>query len=452
MDEVLGIPDRKNYGDADRLKARQRLSLFIQQHLADKAGKHYDIRIGNPELGLLSWATKKELPEPGERISLFQQPVHDYGYGSWEGEIPSGYGKGKVSLAQQGNVLITRVTPSSIQFSFSHEKYPRRFVLVRPKDPQAKNWLLINTTPAKELPYEKIHFKSIPPSQVDAVLANLQPGSSVQAKIDGAAALVPILDKNLDVMSYRTSKVTGRPISHTEKVFGERPQVSLPAKYNDVVLRGELFGMRDGKAIPVQELGGLLNSSLDKSLDKQQDTKTDLKTMLFDVQHLKGKALYKTLPHEERMAMLREIVKSLPGDKFLLPEEAKTPEAAKSMWTNIVEGNNPLTEEGVVIHPPGIGTPSKIKQVSDHDVYVTGLFKGEGKASDAGGLEYSLKPGGPVVGRIGSGFSDETRAMLRDMDEAGELSGRVAKIKAMSQLPSGAFRMPVFIGFHEDPV
>lgn len=80
--------------------------IFVRQrHEAKKAGLHFDYRIVVGDKAY-SWATKKELPEPGKRILLWEQPVHDASYAlSKKIEIPDGqYGAGTTTLdfAQKG--------------------------------------------------------------------------------------------------------------------------------------------------------------------------------------------------------------------------------------------------------------------------------------------------------------------------------------------------------------
>jgi len=74
--------------------------LFTRQrHEADRAGLHYDVRLVHGDKAY-SWATKKELPESGKSIILWEQPVHDATYAlSKRVEIPKGqYGSGTTTL------------------------------------------------------------------------------------------------------------------------------------------------------------------------------------------------------------------------------------------------------------------------------------------------------------------------------------------------------------------
>lgn len=446
-DYAPGLPSKTHFGDPHSLKPGSVVDFIVQQHKAERAGTHFDVRFGTPDTGLFSWATRKELPKPGERIALFQQPLHRHEYKEFEGEIAEGYGKGHVSKHDEGKLLITRVSTNAIHFTKAHKKNPERFVLRRPNVGD-KRWLLMNTTPTEPIPYEKLHYSKISPDDAEKVLQQLPQGSSVQAKIDGAASLTKFQKGRVEIASYRAAKETGHPIIHTERVLGGTLGVDYPKELEGTVVRGELYGVRGGKAIPPQELGGILNSSVTKALKTQQDRGIALKNMVFDIQRLGGK-LVTSLPYERRMELVKKVMSHLPGETFHTPDQATTAEEAVALFKKIRSGEHPLTQEGVVIHHPG-KKPSKIKFTEEHDVYVTGVFPGEGKlkGKGVGGFTYSLKPGGKTVGKVGTGFSEELR---RDMHSSPEdFIGRVAKVRAQEKLPSGALRAPALLSFHED--
>lgn len=74
--------------------------LFTRQHhLADRAGDHYDIRlvIGNKAH---SFATRKDIPEPGKSIMLYETSIHTKDYALRKRiVIPKGnYGSGTTTL------------------------------------------------------------------------------------------------------------------------------------------------------------------------------------------------------------------------------------------------------------------------------------------------------------------------------------------------------------------
>lgn len=243
-DDAQGLPDRRNYGDLSQLEAGRLLDFVIQLHEAKRAGRHYDVRFGDPEHGLFSWATRKEMPEPGRRTALFQQPLHRHDYMNFQGAL-KGYGAGQVRTQRKGQVLLTAVTPTKVEFTTADERHPQRYTLLKPPSFKDKDWLLVNSTPDQPVPYNKVHMLKIPREQVEEKLKALGQGDSVQAKIDGASSLVRLLKDGVEVLSYRTSKATGRPIVHTERVFHGRPKLSIPQELVGSILKGEIYGIKD---------------------------------------------------------------------------------------------------------------------------------------------------------------------------------------------------------------
>lgn len=448
---VRGIPDRNDYGDLSQLQPEQIIDLFQQRHIAARAKLHRDIRLGTPQTGLYSWATKGEgLPEPGDKQFMAQQPVHSHGYGGFSGTIGQGYGKGEVRSERKSRILITAATPTKIEFTTADTGTPERFVLFKPEKWKTRDWLMINNTPTKPPEYDKPHYKVIPAEQVESAIEQMQAGDSVSAKLDGANSIVKLLRNNVEVMSYRTSKKNNRPIVHTEKVFGTRPKVEYPKHLEGSVLRGELMAQdAEGKMLPPSTLGGILNSGIERSLQTQQRTNTELRDILFDIQQY-GKDYVDpdVVPYQERRKMMEEILPYLPEGKFQIMEQATTPATGKDLWNQIQSGTHPLTHEGVVF-TPATGDRTKSKIYDEHDVYVTGTFPGKGKyqGRGVGGFNYALEPEGQPVGEVGSGLSDELREQMWKSPD--DYIGRIARIRAQDQHPSGAYRMPSLIALHE---
>jgi DNA ligase D-like protein (predicted 3'-phosphoesterase) len=462
----LGISDRQNYGDLSKLRAKQMVNLIIQKHDAIKAKLHYDLRIGTKDTGLFSWAVPKGMPSAGKKHLAIRQPLHDYSYGQFEGTIPENqYGGGTVKKEEEGKLLLTKVEPNKIHFTVAHRKYPSRYVLIRPDagiGGKEHNWLLMNTTPRSPLvpDYRKEHFKLVPGDKVESVLKNLQPGATVQEKIDGALSLTKILKDKIEVLSYRRSKQEpGGNILHTEKVFSGIPEVKVPKKYIGSVLEGELYGTKNRRALSPQALTPILNSSLAKSLDDQKANKVKLRQMVFDIKQLGNKKVdWNVTPHHERMEHVRNILGSL-GEQdgqwtkaikstFHVPTEAETSEKALRTYQSIVEGTNPKTREGVIVWPEH-GKPQKIKTFNESDVYLRHTFPGRGKYTDkgVGGFIYSHEPTGKIVGEVGSGLDDATRADMFQNPQS--YIGRKARVRYTHKLPSGALFQPSFLGLKD---
>ncbi len=446
----MGIPDRSDFGDpAAAVEPGDVLDYFIQHHDARRAGAHYDLRAGTPETNLFSWATKKELPQPGGRpIALYQQPIHAYDYGSFSGQLGHGYGAGQVELRKKGKLLITDTTPTTVHFSTAGPGAEvKRYVLVNPKNPNNKSWLLIRGHDPQRPALDKEHYKSIPPEAAEDLLQNLHDNASVSAKVDGAMAFIRIAKHRAELMSHRISKRTGGAIPYTEKFFGKVPKFDYPEKFENSLLLSEIFGQRGDKAVPVQELGGILNAGVARSLAKQKEQGVDLKSMLFGIREMGGKP--SKLPHPEQRKLMEELLPYLPKGKFLLPEDARTPEDALALFESVKNKEHPLSHEGVVIQPDE-GAAMKSKFRPEQDVYLRGITPGQGKyqGAGAGAVQYSNEPEGDILGQVGTGLSDEMRRELWSNPEL--YLGRRARVTSHGAFPSGALRVPVFLGMHED--
>lgn len=121
--------------------------LFTRQrHEADRAGLHWDYRLVHGDKAY-SWATKKQLPEPGKAILLFEQPVHDRSYAlSQRVEIPKGeYGAGTTTL---DFVRKAKLTPDGEGKMVLTTGSGERYLLKKMEDGKYgdKAWLFKNLT------------------------------------------------------------------------------------------------------------------------------------------------------------------------------------------------------------------------------------------------------------------------------------------------------------------
>jgi hypothetical protein len=360
-----------------------------------------------------------------------------------------------VKTHDKGAVIVTKVEPDKINFAVIHKKHPETFTMVRKSGPstaggrakqtQGGAWLMINTTPKDVIKHQKVRYAKVPAEDVEKLFDE---DYLHMEKIDGAAALYKLFSDKIEVLSYRPS-AAGRPIVHTYRVGGTTG-LNIPKHLVGSILRGELYGARDDRAIPPQELGGILNASTLKSLKKQREQKVQLRNAIFNVLKYGKKPVGMDIPIAERLDKVREILQHLPEGKFHLPRMAESPEEQRTLWEDIKGGRDPLTHEGIVAWPKEGGKPTKVKLYDEHDVFVQKIFPGEKRLEGvgAGGFEYSLSPEGPIVGKVGTGFSEELRrSMLEDPDR---YLGRVARVKAQEKFPSGALRAPGLIAFHED--
>lgn len=446
-----GIKRQHFPGDLSKVKEKQLLDLVIQEHNANRRGLHYDIRLGNKNMGLFSWAANRnpQTLHEGEKIPLARTNLHTHKYKDFEGEIPKGYGAGTVKKLHEGKALVTSIGDKTLCFSTADKKHPERFTLLDlSPDYGDRLWHLLKQKLPDETGAAKEKYKPIPEQKVVDYLKNLPEGSVTQPKLDGALQFVKLLNKKVELMSHRISKTTGKPVLHTERFFGNRPHLDLPKELNDTTLLAEIHGSKNGKPIPVQETSGILNSSVGKALKDQAEQGVVLKAMVFGISRMGGKNVADE-PYELKKRMIADVLKQLPKNKFYQPEEATTPEESLALWNRIKNQDHEHTVEGIVVHPKK-GTPLKAKVFPEDDVVIRGFFDGEGKykGSGVGGFTYSHSKDGPIVGRVGTGLSDSMRKLMHESPK--DFIGRTARIHSHGKLPSGALRVPAFITLHED--
>lgn len=453
-----GIPKSKPIARLPAItsKTLNRWVLAVQEHEAERAGKHYDLRLVDPDSGKAhSWAIPKaKLPSPGERLLAIQTFTHTPEYALHFGEkkpqtIGQGYGKGRVWMALKEPTDIIESSNDHVRFNVYQGKDINEYLLRRTHD---NKWLLQNTTVTKEtadVPQSKPKYKEIAPNKVDVTDAS----HLMMAKIDGAHNTFR-LDAGgpVRVFSYRPTERDSGIIEHTHR-FLPGLTARVPAHLDGLVLRGELFAAdpHTGRAREAVETGAVLNSGVWKSRDTQQHS--PLRAVVFDVARRKGQDV-ESVPYQEKLDILQKVHKALP---FLeLPPMASSTKEKVTLLNRIRTGQEPITREGVVLWPLQGGAPIKAKFKPDHDVYVREIFPEQGARGElAGGFTYSWTPQGKVVGRVGTGFNHELK---RDMlANPGAYIGRVARVNAQavyrdktSPKKPGALRAPSFKDWHLD--
>jgi hypothetical protein len=421
--------------------------FVIQEHQAKRAGKHYDIRLGDPKTGHgHSWAVRY-LPTRGQPRLANQTFTHDIDYFNFEGEIGPGYGEGTVKIIERDNAEIIYADDNEIRFNVYRGNTVREYLLKRTSGNQ---WLFMDVTDDRsslpDVPDDRPKFKEIPIE--DAKKYINEPNYLFSRKDDGVQVVYYFKPNGkLKIFSPRASVLseTGL-IDHTYKI-PHLFNIHVP-ELKGTVARGELFlvSKKTGRFIPINEIIKYTNSNTWTARAVLNQLGAIPRTTIFDIEKYKGKDVSK-LPYAEKLKLMFEIASKVPGIE--IPEYAVTPEEKIDLMERIRTGKVPETIEGIVIQNiANWQKPLKAKFKKEVDVYVREILpaKGSMKGIAAGGFAYSLTPDGPIVGAVGTGFTLEEKIDMWKHPE--KYIGRVARIRTIEQLPSGAYRQPSFISWH----
>jgi len=147
-----GIPKEKTTHDLPNLTDRH-WTMAIQEHDARKAGKHWDLRLVDPDTTHAhSWAVPKaRLPnKDGRPLLAVRTPTHTaryaLGFGS-DGpkEIKKGYGAGLVQILHKEPVRVLSSSPDKLKFERTVDGSPEQYMLFKTK---GDAWLMKRTKEA----------------------------------------------------------------------------------------------------------------------------------------------------------------------------------------------------------------------------------------------------------------------------------------------------------------
>jgi bifunctional non-homologous end joining protein LigD len=125
------------------VKTTEGLPIFvIQEHHSRRL--HYDLRLESGGV-LKSWAVPKGIPQTTkERHLAVQTEDHPLEYANFAGTIPKGqYGAGTVIIWDKGHYTVKLWEDDKIEFILEGQRLKGRYILVRLKRAEAKDWLLL---------------------------------------------------------------------------------------------------------------------------------------------------------------------------------------------------------------------------------------------------------------------------------------------------------------------
>ncbi len=253
-----GVPERR-VSSLPKVEGPQVWELSAHPHEAERAGKHIDLRLGDPATGIAhSFVLPKrtELPGPGEKALAVPTYDHTLDYMDYVGPISTDYGKGVVLKGRRAKTEVYHAEPDDpkktlVRFNLYDGPQPEEFAIVR----AGKGALLVNKTQTREgrpdVPSDKPTYGEVPIDKVDPT--NDQ--QMMMPKLDGAHAIIDLkAGRSPRVYSYRVGKKskTGL-IEHTHKM-PDLLKDKVPKELDGTILRGEVVALRKSSGVDIREL------------------------------------------------------------------------------------------------------------------------------------------------------------------------------------------------------
>lgn len=423
------------------------VDYVLEEHLADRAGPHWDFRWRHPVNGLVDSVAipKRRFPELGQAVGAIKV---DAGHGHRVlKNAPvklEGYGAGTTKTLQEGKAVIwVSHHPGGGWLHVLTDKGDA-FAFVRGPNPEKDAWMLIrlkDSPNAGQPTYHierKMNLKDIS-DHVDRIPSLVEGGKYyAEVKYDGAMFWLvrPKGGDRIQLISRQPAHREGKPVLIDGKMQGINRAHWLPAVRDldaEVIPPGtaiqvEVLSLSKGKHESSHaRTGAVLNMAIGKSLEDQAKH-GQLIVKLLKVEEYGGKQYTNLSPLEERK--LREELKLKSGGVLHVPEARMSAKGAVDLYQKQVKKGG----EGIMLKPTEDPTAPiyKVKVHQTWDMPITAIYPvrlkaqrsttmkqvtanrnpgskwmPEGKPLGAGGVYYLT--GTEKQGKVGSGLTDAQR-------------------------------------------
>ena len=431
--------------------------FVVQEH--DATRLHWDLRLEH-EGTLASWAVPRGIPaHPDENRLAVRTEDHPLEYLEFEGEIPEGeYGAGTMKVWDSGAYESEKFRDDEVIAVFHGERLRGRYALFRTR---GDDWMIHRMDPPEDPHYQPMPERVAP---MKARTGSLPPDDGAwgyEVKWDGIRAVM--------FSDHGHMTLQGRNFSDFTPRYPELRDLARGLGACRIVLDGEVVTLDEEGRPSFERLQSRMHLASESAVRRRM---RDIPAtyVIFDLLYLDGHVTT-GLPYAERRRLLREL--ELQGPYWRTPAHHEGDGAA------VLEATRELGVEGIVakkldsVYEPGRRSSCwlKIKNVRSQDVVIGGYTPGEGKRGgrlgalvvgyqDEGGLRYA--------GKVGTGFSDQTLAILsRELGrlerEDSPFQGRqppkdtvfvdpelVAHVEFREWTKSGTLRAPSFKGLRAD--
>ena len=441
---------------AEAAKAESAGALRFMVHMHDASRLHWDLRL---ELGgvFKSWAVPKgpSLDPAEKRLAVFVED-HPYEYGEFEGVIPEGnYGAGTTMIWDEGTYLSPgAASPAEVERAFhaglekgtlkiilKGTKLEGQFALVRLKDGEGKNWLLIKDRDAFSTPRDILELdRSARTGRTMAEIRRQEIGRPrgdrlgldlTQLDLSGAPpAPMP------EAIQPMLAELTDRPFSRAGWLFEikwdgfravaevrrdvvrlySRNQADFLEAFPPVVEDLKKIGFEaafDGEIVAVDSEG---KSQIRLLRNYRTTGKGTLVYYIFDLLHLEGHDLT-GLPLVRRRELLRQVLPKLP---HLRVSEA-IPEQGEALYTQAVNAGleGVIGKDGSSSYQIGARSRAwlKVKARAKQEFVIGGYTAPRGQPLAFGALLVGTFDGPQLVfaARVGTGFDGAERNRIKSV-------------------------------------
>ena len=377
-------------------------SFVIHKHRATRL--HYDVRLER-EGALPSWAVPKGLPTvKGEKRMAVRTEDHPLEYGSFEGTIPGGhYGAGEVRIFDDGWYEPLEWTDSKVSFRLHGRRYPGlEFHFVKTRT----DWLGFLAS-AQSAPLIPTPPRFQPMLAEGGHQAFDDPNWWFEPKLDGIRCLAE-LSTGETILRTRT----GRDVTAT---YPELHMIHELVDQVNAVIDGEIVAFDADGRNSFEALQQRMNLAKPREIERAKKS-MPVSLVVFDLLWLDGHDTT-GLKLEERRELLELICEQ---DERL--QVVTRVEGEGVAFTDVAQGHG---LEGVMAkrlgstYLPGKRTDAwrKIKLRNTQDCVIVGWTPGQGgRAGTFGALLVAALDDDAWrwVGQVGSGFTEQTLARLRE--------------------------------------
>jgi bifunctional non-homologous end joining protein LigD len=434
---------------------RDERPLRFMIHMHDATRLHWDLRLELDGV-FKSWAVPKgpSLDPADKRLAVHVED-HPYEYGEFEGVIPEGnYGAGTTMIWDEGtysapgaagraeaeNGLRAGLEKGTLKVVLHGTKLEGQFALVRLKDGEGKNWLLIKdrdefATPRDILELDRsartgrtmaeIREQEIGRPRADRVGIDLS-----QVDLRGApraempTPVRPMLAESSDAPFSRAGWLFEIKWDGFRAVAEIRPEAvrlysrnltSFLEDFPPVVEDLKKIGFQavlDGEVVAVDSAG---KAQMHLLRNYRTSHAGNLIYYVFDLLHLEGHDLTR-LPLHRRKQVLRQVLPKLPHIRFSDHVEEHGQELFDQAVQNGLEGVIAKDRDS----PYRIGERTrewvKVKTRARQDFVIGGFTAPRGGGMAFGALLVGVYEAKDLVfsGRVGSGFDEAERQRLRE--------------------------------------